>query len=59
MIFAIVLDQLDNTQLRSLAAHLLQNVARIDKELLHHKTRKRCYRTGLNGPCPPQVLCNP
>ena len=35
------LDQLNTEQLRSLAAQLLQNIERLDKEVLHHKTRNQ------------------
>ena len=35
------LDQLDTEQLRSLAVQLLQHVERLDKEVLHHKTRNQ------------------
>ena len=35
------LDQLNTEQLCSLAAQLLQNIERLDKEVLHHKTRNQ------------------
>ena len=35
------LDQLNTEQLRSLAAQLLQNIERLDKEVLYHKTRNQ------------------
>lgn len=35
------LNQLDTEQLRSLAAQLLQHLERLDKEVLHHKTRNQ------------------
>ena len=35
------LDQLNTEQLRNLAAQLLQNIERLDKEVLHNKTRNQ------------------
>ncbi|MCF6763254.1 transposase [Pseudomonas fragi] len=35
------LDQLNTEQLRSLAAQLLQNIERLDKEVLHQKNRNQ------------------
>ena len=35
------LDQLNTEQLRCLAAQLLQNIERLDKDVLHHKTRNQ------------------
>ncbi len=35
------LDQLNTEQLRSLTAQLLQNIERLDKEVLHHKARNQ------------------